>query len=1041
MSPEDIKRKLTAIFSADVEGYSRLMGDNELATVQTLTSYKETMKKQIKHYRGRVVDSTGDNLLAEFASVVDAVQCAVEVQQVLNSKNDSLPENRRMFFRIGINLGDVLEEGDRIFGDGVNIAARIESLADGGGICISGTAYDQIKNKLALAYDFLGEHTVKNISDPVRVYKVPMGPVEVKKKVAVSGWKKAAIAAGVVLILAGVAGIIWHYHFRPTPIEPASVEKMTFQLPEKPSIAVLPFVNMSGDPEQEYIADGITENITTALSKIPEMFVIARTSSMTYKGKPIKVNQVSEELGVRYVLEGSVQKEGDRVRITAQLVDAIKGHHLWAEQYDRDMKGFFDLLDEITKEIGAALQVQLTWGDYARYHSSTDNFEAWGLFNEAYSLYLRAVSERKREDNVRARVLLEKAFKLDPEYARALLVNGWTHLSDVWFGWSKSPQESIERAVELAQKAGTIDESHVGLRALWSVIYSTKGQYERAIEEAEKAIAKDPNWSIGYISLGAALYSFGRFEEAIPAMKTSIRLHGPYFPANLMQGLAAAYSMAGHYEKAISTYKKYFDRCKAESCLKIGHLGLAMTYVWLGQEEEARNHAAEVLKIDPKVSLERYAKRLPWKNKTDIDRVIDALRKAGLPDKPPAAVPDKPSIAVLPFANISGDPKEDYLSDGITEQIITALSKTPRMLVIASNSVFTYKGKPVKVQQVSKDLGVRYVLEGSVQKSGDRLRVTAQLIDAKSGNHLWSERYDRDVKDLFDLQDDITKRIISALHVKLTIGDTARICEKGTNNLQAYLKLLKGVELLWRVTKDDNALARQIIKEVIALDPEYARAYSSLGKTYWMDATFRWTEPGMNYNSMERAIELAKKAISLDPSDFEGHTVLARIYAQRGRSDMAMIAAEKAISLAPNSADANAHFSIVLARAFDFDKAIVRIKKAMRLNPITPAWFAWPISMAYRPTGRYEEAVGLLKKVYYNNPNDPHVNYIYSDFLERTGKYQEAIEMVEKAIRLRTDPPKRYFRHLASVYRSMGKDKEAGEVLQRPAYKRAKEGL
>ncbi len=267
MSAEDIKRKLTAIFSADVEGYSRLMEGDELATVQTLTSYKETMRKQVKHYRGRVVDSTGDNLLAEFASVVDAVQCAVEVQQIIKGKNEDLPENRRMLFRIGINLGDVLEEGDRIFGDGVNIAARIESLADGGGICISGTAYDQIKNKLALAYDFLGEHTVKNISDPVRVYKVPMGPVEVKKKVAVRGWRKVAIAAAAVLILAGVAGIIWHYHFRPPPIEPASVEKMAHPLPDKPSIAVLPFENLSDDPAQENIVDGITDAIITGLSK------------------------------------------------------------------------------------------------------------------------------------------------------------------------------------------------------------------------------------------------------------------------------------------------------------------------------------------------------------------------------------------------------------------------------------------------------------------------------------------------------------------------------------------------------------------------------------------------------------------------------------------------------------------------------------------------------------------------------------------------------------------------------------------------------
>jgi len=253
MTEGSFKRKLTAILSADVQGYSRLMGDNELATVQTLTSYKETMRKLIKHYRGRVVDSTGDNLLAEFVSVVDAVQCAVEVQQILNSKNESLPENRSMFFRIGINLGDVIEEDDRIFGDGVNIAARVESLSEGGGVCISGSAYEQIENKLALGYQYMGEHAVKNITKPIKVYKVPMGPVEAKKKVSVRGWGKVAIAAVVILILAGVAGIIWHYHFRPPPIEAASVEKMAFPLPEKPSIAVLPFVSerrVSSDNEE-----------------------------------------------------------------------------------------------------------------------------------------------------------------------------------------------------------------------------------------------------------------------------------------------------------------------------------------------------------------------------------------------------------------------------------------------------------------------------------------------------------------------------------------------------------------------------------------------------------------------------------------------------------------------------------------------------------------------------------------------------------------------------------------------------------------------
>jgi len=596
MNTEKFERKLSAILSADVKGYSRLMRADEDETIRTVTSYRTAIAMLVEQYRGRVVDSPGDNVLAEFGSGMDAVNCAVEIQRELAERNEGLSDKRKMEFRIGVNSGDVVQEGNRIYGDGVNIAARVEGLAEGGGICVSGTVYDSIEGKLGLEFENLGEHEVKNIDKSIRIFRV--------------------------LSFLGAPA--------QRSVEPASEDKMAFPLPDKPSIAVLPFLNMSGDPKQEYIADGITENITTALSKIQEMFVIARTSTMTYKGKSVTVKQVSEELGVRYVLEGSVQKEGQRVRITAQLVDAIKGNHLWAERYDRDMKGFFDLLDEITKEIGAALQIQLTWGDYARFTGSTDNFEAWGLFNEAYSRYQLAINERRREDNVKARELFEKAFKLDPGYASALNLMAWTHLTDVLSGWSKSPQKSIQRAVELAKKARTLGASSAGFHSLWSMIYSTKRQYERAIKEAEKAIAQDPNFPVGYISLWVALYSLGKFEEAIPVIKTAMRLHGPYFSSNHLEVLANAYMMVGHYEKAISTYNKYFDRCKTESCLKFGHLGLANTYIWIGQEEEARNHAEEVLKIDPKFSLEGYAVLLPFKNQADTDRVIDALRKAGL---------------------------------------------------------------------------------------------------------------------------------------------------------------------------------------------------------------------------------------------------------------------------------------------------------------------------------------------------------------------------------------------------------------------------
>jgi len=314
MNTQDFKRKLTAVFSADVAGYSRLMGEDEAATVKTLEAYKQVMFSLTKQHRGRVVDSPGDNLLAEFASVVDAVHCGVAVQKVLQARNAELPENRRMQFRIGINLGDVIEEENRIYGDGVNIAARLEGLAEPGGICVSGTAFDQVKNKVLVGYQYLGKQTVKNIPDPVRTYKVLMEPKDAGKVIGETeptrrrwGWK--AIAPVAVLVL-GIGALVWGFYWRASKIQLASMDKMAFTLPDKPSIAVLPFVNMSGNPNEEYFSDGITEEIITALSKIPHLFVISRQSTFTYKGKPVKIKQVSEELDVRYVLEGSVRKAG-----------------------------------------------------------------------------------------------------------------------------------------------------------------------------------------------------------------------------------------------------------------------------------------------------------------------------------------------------------------------------------------------------------------------------------------------------------------------------------------------------------------------------------------------------------------------------------------------------------------------------------------------------------------------------------------------------------------------------------------------------------
>jgi TolB-like protein/class 3 adenylate cyclase len=371
MAEKGFKRKLTAILSSDVVEYSRLMGEDEEATVRTLTAYREVLTTLIQQHDGKVLDSPGDNLLAEFVSVVDAVQCAVAVQKEIKARNDELPENRRMQFRIGINLGDVIQEKERIYGDGVNIAARLEGLAEPGGICISKTAFDHIESKLPYGYEFLGDQTVKNIARPVGAYRVTMDPRVsgvVKREMLkrwTAGWHGVTLAGAIVVVIAITGVMVWNSYFRPS-FEPASIDKMAFPLPDKPSIAVLPFDNMSGDPEQEYLGDGLTEEIISALSKLPKLFVIARHSTFTYKDKPVTLQQVSEELGVRYVLEGSVRKDKDRVRITAQLADATTGRHLWSERYDRDLKDIFALQDEITMKIINALQVELTEGEHAR---------------------------------------------------------------------------------------------------------------------------------------------------------------------------------------------------------------------------------------------------------------------------------------------------------------------------------------------------------------------------------------------------------------------------------------------------------------------------------------------------------------------------------------------------------------------------------------------------------------------------------------------------------------------------------------------------
>ncbi len=580
-----MERRLAAILAADVVGYSRLMGEDEEGTLATLNACRQVIDGLVNDHRGRVFGGAGDSVIAEFASPVEAVRCGVEIQQELETRNAELPEDRRMQFRIGVNLGDVMAEGENLFGDGVNIAARLEQLAEPGGIYVSDDIYRQVEGKVDVAFDDLGEQRVKNITKPVRVFRARLGE------------DTAAGALG---------------SSEPLP------------LPDKPSIAVLPFTNISGDLEQEYFSDGITEDIITDLSKVSALFVIARNSVFTYKGRAVRVQEVSRDLGVRYVVEGSVRKSGNRVRITAQLIDGMSGGHMWAERYDRDLTDIFALQDEITEKIVAALQVKLTEGEQEQVaRRYTENLVAYDYFLRGRADQARAT----KETNAQAREMFERAIELDPNFAGAYAVLSHTYSRDWSYQWSDDTQ-ALERASEAAKKAVTLDDSLPLAHARLAWIYLWRRQHEQAIAEVKRAIFLDPNFAEGYARLGIILTYAGRPGEGIDLVKKAMRLD-PHYPPLYLFYLGHAHYLVGQYEEAIAVLKRSFTRNPDQLP---SHLDLAVIYCELGRKEEARAEVAEVLRISPRASLEGQRERMLFKDQAVLERYLENLRKAGLPE-------------------------------------------------------------------------------------------------------------------------------------------------------------------------------------------------------------------------------------------------------------------------------------------------------------------------------------------------------------------------------------------------------------------------
>ncbi len=623
-----MERRLAAILTTDMVGYSRLIEADEEGTLARQKAHrKELIDPKIAEYHGRIVKSTGDGLLAEFSSIVDAVRCAVTIQMAMSAREADMPEDKRIAYRVGINLGDIVIDGDDIYGDGVNIAARLEALAEPGGICVSQTALSHVKGKVNSDFEDLGAQKLKNMVEPVQVYRVLMQPeaaatdsAEPVAKPKLWRWAAIAAAVGVVVVAAGV--LFWLP--RVVEEEPASVEPTLLTHPAKASIAVLPLDNLSDDPSQEYFAAGLTEDLTTALSRVPELFVIARNSTETYKGKSVDVRQVAKDLGVRHVLKGSVQKSGDRLRVTAQLIDGTSGAHLWSERYDREIKDLFVLQDEIVKQVLVALQVKLTEGDAARIGSrGTKNLEAWILSVQASTEGFKFTPE----GNNNARQLYQAAHEADPNWANPLAGLAWTYREALRRGWSTSKEDDRRRGIELAKEAISMDpDDPFGYMQLGN-LYIERGDVNEGIVLREKAVEIAPNDFYALVGLAWQLSLIGQEKRALELYQRCKRV-SPLFPYWLLAAEGFALHLDGQHERAIEVFKQSLARSARGDV----HGRLAVVYADLGRMDEAREQIKIVLEKNPNAKVRDFLRILNFQDPKRTEWYASLLKASGLPE-------------------------------------------------------------------------------------------------------------------------------------------------------------------------------------------------------------------------------------------------------------------------------------------------------------------------------------------------------------------------------------------------------------------------
>jgi TolB-like protein/class 3 adenylate cyclase/Flp pilus assembly protein TadD len=613
MERPGVERKLTTILSADVAGYSRLMGRDEEETLRSLQACRTVIERLIENHHGRVFGTAGDSFIAEFGSAVEAVRCATEIQQEIEAFGQGAPEESRMRFRIGINLGDVLVEDRNLFGDGVNIAARLQGLAEPGGICISGSVYDQVEHKLPIGCAPLGPQRLKNIDDPVRAYRVTGEPSRAPGARSPPRWRAgrslaiACVAAVLGLVAIGIY-VVWL-----RPPAPAG--------PGRAMIAVLPFSNLSGDPAQDYFSAGLTEDIIAALGRFPELSVMAYQAVRRYRDSTPAPADISTDLGVRYVLEGSVRRDGNRVRVTAQLTDAPDGRNLWSDRYERALTDVFAVQDDITRSVAGALATKLIGLETQRaFAKPTANLAAYDYVLRGREFF----AAETPSDNDQARRMFEKAVELDPAYASAYAALGQTWLAAAESGWTEFRREALDQAGRLADKAIALDDANPDGHALLGGVSLDHGQYERAIREQSRAIALNPSNAASHYDLAIVLAFTGHPEDSIAAFAASVRLN-PSLADRVPGAVGWAYYLLGRYEEAVGKLVAVAPR-NSQTLLIQG--ALAAAYAELGRADDAARSAAAVRTIWPFFEVDDFV--VQFAGADDRARIAAGLRKAGL---------------------------------------------------------------------------------------------------------------------------------------------------------------------------------------------------------------------------------------------------------------------------------------------------------------------------------------------------------------------------------------------------------------------------